>query len=65
MKKGGLVNKKQPEASKHIQSKLTAGPEIDYSPKTYTPRAQLVFGAKVLLIAGIIMLLFWLIEKNL
>lgn len=52
------MGKKHFEASKLIQSRPTSVPEIDYSPKAYTLRAQLVFGVKFLLIAGIIMLLF-------
>ena len=58
------MSKKHSEASKHIQSRPTSGPEIDYSPKTYTLRAKLVFGVKFFLIAGIMMLLFWLSGKN-
>lgn len=58
------MGKKHSQASKLIQSSPMSRQEIDYSPKTYTLRAQLVFGVKFLLIAGIIMLLFVLIGKN-
>jgi len=57
------VSKKHSEAAIKIQSRPASGPEIDYSPKTYTSRALLVSGVKLLLIVGTIMLLFFLIGK--
>lgn len=38
------------------------GQEIDYSPKTYSPRQQVIFGLKLFSIGGILLLLFWLSE---
>jgi len=40
-------------------------PEIDYTPKEYTLGETLRYGWKFLAVAGIILLLFWLIEKYL
>ena len=57
------MSKKHSDWSRHIQSQPTPEPEIDYSPKTYTSRAQLVSVAKQILIGGAIVLLFWLIAK--
>lgn len=58
------MRNKHSSASNHIESRPSSEPEVDYSPKAYTLRQQLVFGGKVFLIAGIILLLFWLFEKN-
>jgi len=38
-------------------------PEIDYSPKTFTLREQIVFGIKLFAVVGGIFLMFWLFEK--
>jgi hypothetical protein len=51
------------ESPSDINSKPSSGIEIDYSPKTYTFRAQIVIGVKLLAVIGIIFLLFWLFEK--
>jgi len=45
------------------EGRHSADPGIDYSPKTYTLREQIVFGAKLLVIGGILLLMFWLFEK--
>lgn len=58
------MRNKHVTAPNHNESRPSSGPEIDYSPKVYTLRQQLVFGGKLFLIAGIILLLFWLLEKN-
>ncbi|MCU0559093.1 MAG: hypothetical protein MUD16_02735 [Desulfobacterales bacterium] len=55
------MGRKHFEASIRIQNSPAAAPEIDYSPKAYTLRAQLVFGMKFVLIAGGIMLFLVLI----
>jgi len=57
------MDKKHSEESKQIQSRSTPEPEIDYSPKAYTSRAQLASAAKQIFIGGAIVLLFWLITK--
>lgn len=51
------------EASKPIENRSPSGPEIDYSPRTYALRDQLVFGVKLFAITGIIVLLLWLFER--
>jgi hypothetical protein len=43
----------------------STGPEIDYSPKTFTLRDQIVFGVKLFVVAGILLLMLWLVEKYL
>ena len=40
-------------------------PEIDYTPKAYTLGETLRYGSKFLAVAGIVLLLFWLIETYL
>jgi hypothetical protein len=57
------VNRKHSAKQENIQYKPTLEPEIDYSPKTYTIQEQIVFGVKLILAAGIIMFLFWLVGK--
>jgi hypothetical protein len=57
------MRNKHSRASNHYESRPSSEPEVDYSPKAYTVREQLVFGGKLFLIAGIILLLFWLFEK--
>lgn len=46
-----------------IESKPSAGPEINYSPKPHTLQEQIIFGVKLFLISGIILLILWLLEK--
>jgi hypothetical protein len=45
------------------KSRRSAEPDMNYAPKTYTPREQLAFGVKLFAIAGLVVLLFWLIDK--
>ena len=47
----------------HNESRLSSELEVDYSPKVYTLRKQLLFGGKLILIAGTVLLLFWLLDK--
>ncbi|MBU0992651.1 MAG: hypothetical protein KJ737_09175 [Proteobacteria bacterium] len=49
------------KSSDVIQTKPSGGSEIDYSPKTYTLREQVVFLVKLLGIFGIIFSLLWVI----
>lgn len=51
---------KHHETSDSMESKLPSGPEVDYSPKTYTLRKQILMGLKLFIIAGMIFFLFWL-----
>lgn len=37
-------------------------PEIDYRPRAYTPREQVVFGLKLIGVIGIVLLTLWLYE---
>lgn len=46
-----------------VGSKPSSGPEIDYSPKKYSRGKTLLIGGKILVVAGIILVLFWLLEK--
>ena len=41
----------------------TARPEIDYSPREYTRGETFLHGVKMLAVIGIILILFWLVEK--
>jgi hypothetical protein len=56
------MRNKHASAANHYETRPPSEPDIDYSPRAYTLRQQLVFGGKVFLIAGII--LFWLFEKK-
>jgi flagellar biogenesis protein FliO len=47
----------------HNESRPYSEPEVDYSPKVYSLRKQLLFGGKLLFIAGIILFLLWLLDK--
>jgi len=57
------MRNKYSRASNHIESRPSLEPQIDYAPKIYTLRQQLVFFAKLSLIAGIFFILLWLFEK--
>ena len=57
------MRNKHSRASNHIESRPSSEPEIDYAPKVYTLRQQLVFLAKLFLITGIFFILLWLFEK--
>ena len=39
------------------------GSEINYSPKTYSMREQIVSAFKFLFVFGIVVFIFWLMEK--
>ena len=55
-----MRNKHSKASYASIQSSPPAGHELDYSPKTYTPREKLVFGIKLFIITGIVALLLCL-----
>jgi hypothetical protein len=57
------MRNKHSRASNHIESRPSSEPEIDYAPKVYTLRQQLVFLGKLFLITGIFFILLWLFEK--
>ncbi|MBU2621066.1 MAG: hypothetical protein KKD92_01945 [Proteobacteria bacterium] len=58
------MRKKQFKASHiSIQSSPPSEQEIDYSPRTYTLREKLIFGMKLSVIFGIVMLLLWLMDR--
>ncbi|MBA3027937.1 MAG: hypothetical protein FP816_03865 [Desulfobacteraceae bacterium] len=48
-----------------IESSPKTGPEIDYSPKTYTLLEQIVSGAKMIAVGGIIVAILWGLQKYL
>jgi hypothetical protein len=50
------------ESPNNSKIKPSSGTEIDYSPKTYTLRDQIVIGVKIVAVIGIIFLLFWLFD---
>jgi len=58
-----MRNKYSGASRPSFQSSPPSGQEIDYSPKTYTPRKKLLFGMKLFIITGIVVLLFWLIDR--
>lgn len=58
-----MQNKHSGESSSPVQNRSSSGKEIDYSPKSYTPREKLFFVVKLFIITGIGMLLLWLIER--
>ena len=53
----------QSEKPDSEKSRRSAEPDMNYEPKTYTPREQLAFGVKLFAIVGLVVLLFWLIDK--
>jgi hypothetical protein len=57
-----MPNKHSGGSHPPIQTTPPSGPEIDYSPRTYTPREKLLFGVKLLIITGIVALLLWLVN---
>ena len=50
------------ESSTDIKKIHTIGEEIDYSPKRYTLRDQIMIGLKVAAIFAIVFLLLWLCD---
>jgi len=46
-----------------IQNSPSAGQGVDYSPRTYTSREKLIFGIKLFIISGIVVFLFWLMDR--
>lgn len=58
-----MRNKHSQASHSSIQSRPPSEQEVDYSPKTYTPREKLLFGVKLFIITVIAVLLFWLIDR--
>lgn len=50
------------ESPDDIKSRTSTETKIDFSPKTYTLRDQIVFGVKLLAVVGIILLMLWLFD---
>lgn len=48
-----------------VVNKPPSGPDIDYSPKKLERGETLVVGVKFLVFAGIVLILFWLLENYL
>lgn len=57
------MRKKSVNQANAIKNKPSTAPEIDYSPKKYTLREQILFGVKMFVVMGIFWLIIWLIEK--
>jgi hypothetical protein len=61
---GELMRNTCAESPNDIKSKPSSGPEIDYSPKTYSVRDQIMIGVKLFAVIGIILALFWLFDAK-
>lgn len=58
------MRKNSIEASDNPKQKSVSESGIDYTPKTYPLRAQIIFGAKLFGFFAVIFLLFWLFNLN-
>lgn len=58
-----MRNKYSGASRPSFQSNPPSGQEVDYSPRVYTLREKLIFGMKLIIISGIVVLLFWLMDR--
>jgi hypothetical protein len=60
---GDLMHNQKTGSSDPIKRKPPSGPEVDYSPKTYTFRKNVITFGKMVAVAALIFLVLWISQK--